>query len=197
MRYIGSGKDVLNSRKSNHWSRLRKNKHCKKLQTLWDEFGEDSFEFVVLEECLIRECFEKEDKFMKEYKDTIVNTNGIRDTKKSKKTGLKAKVHKEHFKEMFSGELNPNCHTEIDVIIAIKTDIAAGLKNKDIVIKYGKSPAYISNIRVGNRWADVVIDNINVIDKNEETTIFEDIAVPFVNGSGNANVEANASLNLV
>lgn len=47
--YVGSSRTVM-LRMDSHRARLRRGKHhSKKLQTAWDEIGEDSFEFIVLE----------------------------------------------------------------------------------------------------------------------------------------------------
>lgn len=109
VRYVGSGKDITDSRKSNHLARLRKGTHIKELQMDYDTYGEASFDFVILEECGVKECFEKEKIYSQLYQDTIYNKNEVKNTKKRIKTGLKAKRHKEKFSELMSGENNPNC----------------------------------------------------------------------------------------
>ena len=49
--YIGQSQDIKN-RWSNHKNRLNNNKHSnKKLQNSWNKYGEENFEFVILEEC--------------------------------------------------------------------------------------------------------------------------------------------------
>lgn len=48
--YIGSCKD-FRKRKNNHLSNLRRNKHhCQKLQRAFNKYGEDNFEFKLIEE---------------------------------------------------------------------------------------------------------------------------------------------------
>lgn len=48
--YIGSSVNVRR-RRWEHWDSLRKGTHhCEALQAAWDEFGEDAFEFEVIEE---------------------------------------------------------------------------------------------------------------------------------------------------
>lgn len=158
VRYVGSGKNVTDSRKSNHLAKLRKGTHtCPKLQELFDEVGEGKFEFVVLEECLIRDLFERERYYRELYDSTVYNVNKVRNTCKSKRTGLKAKRHKELFSELMSGESNPNCQTDIEEILAIKLCIKNGMPNKEIARIFGKSPSYVSKIKIGYRWADVEI----------------------------------------
>lgn len=161
VRYVGSGHNITDSRKSNHLANLRHGKHSNRaLQEAFDKFGEDAFKFVVLEECAVRDLYTREKYYMDQYQDTIFNVVGINNTKKQKRTGKKAVSHKTKFKDMFSNVNNPNCQTKLETIIAIKRDIAAGLSNREIGIKYGKSSAYISRIRVGDRWNSITIDNI-------------------------------------
>ena len=48
--YVGSAVNHKR-RKWEHWSQLKKNEHhCVKLQQAWNEYGEDAFEFVIIEE---------------------------------------------------------------------------------------------------------------------------------------------------
>jgi group I intron endonuclease len=48
--YVGSAVNHKR-RKWEHWTSLKKQKHhCVKLQQAWDEYGEDAFEFVIIEE---------------------------------------------------------------------------------------------------------------------------------------------------
>ena len=63
-RYIGATNN-LNRRKMHHLSELRNNKHGNRLlQTDFDEYGEDSFEFVALRYCSKRELFRVEQQFL-------------------------------------------------------------------------------------------------------------------------------------
>lgn len=49
--YIGQSKNI-NIRWINHRSRLNNNKHAnQKLQNAWNEYGQDNFEFIVIEKC--------------------------------------------------------------------------------------------------------------------------------------------------
>lgn len=160
IRYVGSGKNITDSRKSNHLARLRKGKHCKGLQALYNELGESTFEFIVLEECAVKDLYVREKYYMELYKDTVLNENKIRQIYKKKRTGLKAREHKSQFRSMFSSVNNPNCHTNIEVIINIKMAISQGYRNKDIAAKFEKSEQYISAIKNGRRWKNVSVNNI-------------------------------------
>lgn len=58
--YIGSSTN-LRKRYVNHVSQLRRNVHHNShLQNAWNKYGEDAFEFVVLEECAIEQLIERE-----------------------------------------------------------------------------------------------------------------------------------------
>lgn len=156
IRYIGSSVN-LESRKSNHLARLRKGNHNKKLQAYFNEFGENSFKFVVILYCKKSKCFELEERYMEKYKDTIVNNNKIRTKHKKLKRGLKSVKHKEKFKNMFSGKNNPNCKYDMETIIEIKQMINMGLSNVEIGRKFGINANYIQAIRSGKRWSSVQI----------------------------------------
>lgn len=71
--YIGSSKDIY-TRKSQHYSELRGNYHTNIiLQRSWNKYGEDSFEFGILEETTIENRFEIEQKYINKYYDGGVN----------------------------------------------------------------------------------------------------------------------------
>lgn len=62
--YIGSSISV-NDRKNCHFSNLRRNKHTNKfLQNAWNKYGENNFEFIVLEMCDKSKLFIKEQEYV-------------------------------------------------------------------------------------------------------------------------------------
>lgn len=62
--YIGSSVNIYN-RWVRHRSNLRKNIHHNiHLQRAWNKYGEDSFEFVILEECDVEALLEREQYYM-------------------------------------------------------------------------------------------------------------------------------------
>lgn len=66
-RYVGSSINIP-KRWTVHRSELRKNvHHSPHLQRAWDKYGEDAFEFVVLEECAIEQLIEREQHFFEVY----------------------------------------------------------------------------------------------------------------------------------
>lgn len=184
VRYVGSGKDITDSRKSNHLARLRSGNHNKELQKYWDEFGENEFEFEVLEQCPRKNCFERERYYKEIYKNTIVKSNKIKNTKKSIKTGLKAKRHRDKFRELNSGTNNPNCQTPTELIIKIKKMLAEGISVKEIAKITGKSESYIYNIKNGYRWSSVKLEDYIVKEK-------EIASIGVLSTSGNLNTLAS------
>jgi group I intron endonuclease len=68
--YIGSAIDIA-SRWRQHRSDLRKGKHHSiHLQRAWDKYGEEAFEFVVLEECPVDFLLEREQYYMDQCDDS-------------------------------------------------------------------------------------------------------------------------------
>lgn len=68
-RYIGKYKGVIKYRISDHFSKLRKNKHSNKyLQTSWNKYGESNFEYFVVKMCDEKDLSDKEIYYIKKYK---------------------------------------------------------------------------------------------------------------------------------
>lgn len=62
--YIGVSIDYV-ARWKQHKRALKNNRHCnKKLQNAWNKYGENCFEFQIIEECSYVECFDKEIKYI-------------------------------------------------------------------------------------------------------------------------------------
>lgn len=71
--YVGSAVTVY-SRWRTHRSDLRKNRHTNHhLQNAWNKYGEDAFEFVLLEECTVDQLIEREQYYL----DTTPNLYNI------------------------------------------------------------------------------------------------------------------------
>lgn len=59
--YIGSAAVSLNKRRTHHLCTLRKGTHCNShLQSAWNKYGEDAFEFTVVETCDKSRCIARE-----------------------------------------------------------------------------------------------------------------------------------------
>lgn len=159
IRYVGHGHDIKGSRLGNHLSKMRHGKHTKKMQAFWNEVNdENQWKLVILEECSVHDLLVRESYWKDLYKDTIKNTNNINKLKKTFRTGHNAKKQKEKFREMFSGENNPNCNTEKNIVIAIKYLLKyTNMKSKDIGKLVGKNDGYISKIKTNIRWKEIEI----------------------------------------
>ena len=159
IRYVGHAHDIKNSRQHNHISKMRYGKHTKKMQAFWNEINDESaWKLVVLEECSVHDLLVRESYWKDLHKDTIKNTNKIKNLKKTFRTGLNSKRHKEQFRELFSGEKNPNYQEgNIDIVIAIKYLLEKGIKNKEICKIFDCNPEYVSRIKTKKRWKDVVV----------------------------------------
>lgn len=74
-RYVGSSKSV-DSRFNEHRRKLRRGDHTnKKLQRAWNKYGEDKFEFVVIEECCIDNLLTREQAYIDECSEYNVRKN--------------------------------------------------------------------------------------------------------------------------
>lgn len=74
--YIGSALKVKR-RRWEHWDSLKKNKHhCVGLQTAWNQYGEDAFEFEIIEEIPDDEALRIEDAYLVQFagQDRCYNT---------------------------------------------------------------------------------------------------------------------------
>lgn len=159
LKYVGSADDCI-KRKSCHLANLRKNKHKNRsLQADYNLQGESAFSFEILEECLIKDLFLVEIKYMELYPD-IFNKRTIKNTEKNIRRGREAANYKQKRSEVTSGENNGHCQTTIEQIKEIKRLIVSGLKNKDIAELTDKSPTYISRIRTGDRWKSVEVEEV-------------------------------------
>lgn len=67
--YIGSSKNIINRWQKEHLPSLKKNKHYSKhLQRAWNKYGENNFEFKIIEECKKELLVEKEGYWIENYK---------------------------------------------------------------------------------------------------------------------------------
>ena len=75
--YVGSSNDIIKTRWKKHRYMLRKNKHSNpKLQNAWNKYGEENFEFIIVEKCLINELLVIEQRYLdtaKSYIDSCYN----------------------------------------------------------------------------------------------------------------------------
>ncbi|PSM59013.1 MULTISPECIES: GIY-YIG nuclease family protein [Clostridium] len=158
---IGSSKDCMR-RKSNYLANLRNGRDDRVNKLMLEDFvnyGEQSFEFIILEECKVHDLFIRERYYLEEIYDDVAfyNSNRVCKTVKDIKTGLRAKRHKENFSNIMSGENNPNCTTlnqaKANEILWLKLN--TNMKYKDIAELYGCSPNLVSRIKK-DRWMNSI-----------------------------------------
>lgn len=156
---VGSAKDIP-KRFSNYLARLRGGIANKQMQEDYNEYGEQSFEFIILEECAVKDLFKREQYYQNLYDDVAkYNVNKVRNTDKKIRRGKEAKNYKEKRSKITSGENNGHCTklTEDDVK-EIKQMLADRVKQTVIAKKFDVSQTLIWNIKEGNRWASVSLN---------------------------------------
>jgi len=76
--YIGSTTMSFLKRLQHHVSQLRNNKHKNQyLQNAWNKYGEENFEFSILEICEKNECLTKEQYYIDSCKENCYNINPL------------------------------------------------------------------------------------------------------------------------
>lgn len=122
--YVGSAY-VLKKRKSDHFTQLKRNIHGNKhLQSAYNKYGVDAFQFEVLEKCSKDDVLEREDYWMGHYDSRnrkrgynmkmASNKKGYRHTDEAKekirtsmKTRFFSKEHRGRISESLMGEKHP------------------------------------------------------------------------------------------
>lgn len=75
--YIGSAVNINLRWNTHRWELLRNKSHCKKLQTAWNKYGEDSFEFYVAEYVDVSKLIEIEQIWLNIYWENLLNLNKV------------------------------------------------------------------------------------------------------------------------
>ena len=144
--YIGSAWDYKR-RISQHKSELRHGKHANSyLQRSWDKYGEEAFEFKILEEF---EAKDKNDKFAKEqiYMDVLqpYEDRGYNQSKKAEIGGFCG-----------SDGQSPSIRKYTDEqVIEVKRLLCEGYKHKDIAKITGVKSESINAIKTGRVFIDI------------------------------------------
>jgi len=172
--YIGSaaGKGFQN-RWQFHLADLKKDKHhSSKLQNAWNKYGEESFVFEVLEECVPEKCIEREQYYLDFVKPEyncrpIANSQlGFKHSKATKlhlskiKTGLKHSIESKLLMSQkrigkYTGEANSHAKLTIKQVKVIKRALRIGISQKKLAIRFGVNTQAISKINTGQRWSDI------------------------------------------
>lgn len=74
--YIGKTGMNFGDRWDNHKALLRNNKHDNPhLQAAWNKYGEENFEFIIIEDCVVEDLNDKEIYWIKYYRDRDLSYN--------------------------------------------------------------------------------------------------------------------------
>lgn len=154
--YIGSAVDILNSRKSNHMAKFKKNKFPYTDMQESYNINKSNIVIEILDTCEESELRKKE-KWWKNYLSsvdgiTVVNKQDIKDFTVHKKSD----ECKEKMSLKQRGENNPRCKLFEEDIIWIRNLYATGEKTfKQLAEIFGVSTTAISNIISNNRWKHI------------------------------------------
>lgn len=158
---IGSATNV-NKRFSNYRANLRNGKGNAKMVEDCLNYGLDSFEFIVLEECKKEDLFIKENYYQNLYSDCLskdygYNSNRVRKREKYIRSLEEKREYKEKRSRITSGENNGHCtilnQKKANEILWLKLNTK--MKYKDIAAMYECNPNMVS--RIGkDRWVNSV-----------------------------------------
>lgn len=155
--YVGSGRDCVR-RWSYHKTQLKYDRHNNgNMQEEVNKFGLDNFQFIILEECLAKELYKKEEEYMKKYRKQLYNINGINKKDKFIRRGKAVTKYREKRSELNKGENNPRARLCEEDVINILDMLEDGVDTIAVANKYGLSENYVRNsLRTGYRWHDIV-----------------------------------------
>lgn len=158
---IGSATDIA-KRFSHYKSSLKAGNGNKLMVEDVLNYGLDSFEFIVLEECSIEKLFEREAYYQNLYSDCFkkdygYNSNRVRKREKYIRSLEEQREYKEKRSKITSGELNGHCtilnQEKANEILWLK--INTDMRNKDIAKMYDCNPNMVS--RIGkDRWMNPI-----------------------------------------
>lgn len=158
---IGSATDI-DKRFSHYKSQLANGLGNKNMVEDVVNYGLDSFEFIVLEECAIEDLFKTEQKYMNLYSDCFdkdygYNSNRVRKREKYIRNLDEAREYKEKRSKITYGESNGHCTTlnqaKANEILWLKLN--TNMKYKDIAEVYGCSANLVSRI-IKDRWMNSI-----------------------------------------
>lgn len=158
---IGSATDIA-KRFSNYKSNLKNGIGNAKMVEDVLNYGLDSFEFIVLEECSIEKLFEREAYYQNLYSDCFkkdygYNSNRVRKREKYIRNLEEQREYKEKRSKITSGEKNGHCTTltqkKANEILWLKLNTK--MKYKDISELYGCSSNMVSRI-MSDRWMNSI-----------------------------------------
>jgi len=162
-KYIGQTKG-LNERLYQHKYYLKNNtSHHPLLQEDWDKYGEDCFNFEVLE---TTNCLDDRERYYIEIYDAFHNgynttTGGIlankQDIRQRIKRSERVKGKNNPMFDVGKGEGNPNAKLKEKQVIEIKTMIKKGFSETEIKKKIGCTTPQFQKIKHNRTWKHVKI----------------------------------------
>jgi group I intron endonuclease len=169
---VGSATDIYR-RFSNYKAKLRGGTANKYMQQDYNDFGEQKFEFIILEECDPKDLYKREKYYLDFYSDcAMYNKNAIRNINKKIRTGLKAEKYKEKRSEITCGENNGhNTKLSKKDVFQILDMLKQGINRETIASKFDIYPGYISRfgkdrwVKAYQEWKEkeiISIVNINI-----------------------------------
>lgn len=158
---IGSATDIA-KRFSHYKSQLANGLGNKNMVEDVVNYGLDSFEFIILEECSVEDLFKTEQKYMNLYSDCFdkdygYNSNRVLKREKYIRNLEEQRAYKEKRSKITSGINNGHCTTlnqeKANEILWLKLNTK--MKYKDIAELYGCSTNMVSRI-MGDRWMESI-----------------------------------------
>ncbi len=144
--YIGSSKNIK-SRWTKHRQALKRgDHHCKKLQDSWDAYGDESFEFLVIEET--EDLLTREQYWIDKYWPKCYNTHEKAASFMSEETitrMLETKYSK-------YGNYSATAILSENTVLEIIKQINSGESQYSIAAKYNISNCAVFNIKAGRSW---------------------------------------------
>jgi group I intron endonuclease len=152
--YVGQAVN-FKRRKGEHFSDLNKNKHYnKKLQRSYNKYGENNFEFFILEECNLESLSIKEQEWIFKYKkkDLFNHVLDIQYKQGKSNPNFGNKNSIETLIKMSEGRSkNLNKEKVLEIVNLLKQNIS----HKDIAQMFGIGRTTITRISCGARWTNV------------------------------------------
>jgi group I intron endonuclease len=123
--YIGSAASSFCNRRSGHLNKLRKNEHGNRhMQNAWNKYGEESFRFSIVEECIPEDCIAVEQRYIDQFfgsadcmnlSPTAQNTLGVKYSEESRRKLSEChskRVVKESTRQIHSERMKSFRHSE-------------------------------------------------------------------------------------
>lgn len=160
--YVGSSNN-LRTRKNHHFHKLRSSEHVNvNLQNAYDEYGEDSFEFKVIEECDLDQCLEREQIYIDNL-NPVYNINPSAD-------GMTGYKHTEETKDKISKAMKKSTNRLPD-----KMKESPSKKTAPRRIPKGRDPRSLRNLSQFKHMTDEEWDEYYKQSIEEDTKPDEDI----------------------